>query len=141
MCVCVCVCVCVPSLPDLYIHTHTHTHTHNTELGEETLLAAAREAREETGLTKDDLRFYPHAVCVTDAIYKSSGGGDREAVQFHYVITHQVHTHTHTHTHTQTHTYHLYIHTRTIYTRVCVYVCVCVCFFFPSGLTKDDTDF
>jgi 8-oxo-dGTP pyrophosphatase MutT (NUDIX family) len=63
-------------------------------------LAAAREAREETGLTKDDLRFYPHAVCVTDAIYKS-GGGEKEAVQFHYVITHQVlHTHTHTHTHT-----------------------------------------
>jgi len=54
------------------------------------LLAAAREAREETGLTKEDLRFYPHAICTTDAIYwREREGGREKEVQFHYVITHQ----------------------------------------------------
>jgi ADP-ribose pyrophosphatase YjhB (NUDIX family) len=67
----------------------------SVELGEEILLAAAREAREETGLTKEDLRFYPHAVCTTDAIYWreregwAEGGKREKEVQFHYVITHQ----------------------------------------------------
>ncbi|EKU22739.1 hypothetical protein NGA_0502900, partial [Nannochloropsis gaditana CCMP526] len=59
----------------------------SVELGEETLLAAAREAREETSLSKEDLRFYPHAVCTTDAIYRREDGA--RGFLFHYVITHQ----------------------------------------------------
>ncbi len=62
------------------------------ELGEEILSAAAREAREETGLTQEDLRFYPYAVCTTDAIYwgeKDPEVKREKEVQFHYVITHQ----------------------------------------------------
>ncbi|KAM3568061.1 hypothetical protein VYU27_009809 [Nannochloropsis oceanica] len=64
----------------------------SVELGEEILSAAAREAREETGLTHEDLRFYPYAVCTTDAIYwreKDADGKREKEVQFHYVITHQ----------------------------------------------------
>lgn len=59
----------------------------SVELGEETLLAAAREAREETSLSKEDLRFFPHAVCTTDAIYRREDGA--RGILFHYVITHQ----------------------------------------------------
>jgi 8-oxo-dGTP pyrophosphatase MutT (NUDIX family) len=53
------------------------------ELGEEMLVAAAREVAEETTLDQRHLQFYPRCFMTTDAIYNDAAG----AVKYHFVIS------------------------------------------------------
>lgn len=61
----------------------TSNNHHSVELGEEMLVAAAREVAEETTLDHNHLQFYPRCFMTTDAIYNDAAG----AVKYHFVIS------------------------------------------------------